>query len=330
MSAEQQRWLAGLYEANFAAVVRRCRVLLKSAEDAADAAHEVFLIALNSLAPETEEKRARAWLLTVAHNHCLDILRRRKRFGRVLVTLGTTEAGDDLEAGVVDRDFVDGVLRQLSVRERLALWQSAVEHRPLADIATGLQLSYAAAAQVVHRARQHAVRLAASVAAVLAVLRFPRAIRRLLARFQLTDAEPMLAAQRVLALAALPVVAAVAFHSSTATGTSQAAKPLVVTSTAGGNSATDLAPGSVAGLLAPLRGGDRPGGTSIFIAPAAIPPIASSTVKSLTDRIEQSVGQLVPGAAVPGTARVPAVPPLPSVPPVPSIPPGPSLPPPGH
>src|SRR6184192_4548924 len=231
MSAEQQRWLAGLYEANFAAVVRRCRVLLKSAEDAADAAHEVFLIALDSLAPETEEKRARAWLLTVAHNHCLDILRRRKRYGRALVVLGTTEAGDDLEAGVVDRDFVDGVLRQLSVRERLALWQSAVEHRPLADIATGLQLSYAAAAQVVHRARQHAVRLAASVAAVLAVLRFPRAVRRLLERtvaFR-PETESLLAARRVIALAAMPVIAGLALQSSIASSTSPGLKAAVTT-----------------------------------------------------------------------------------------------------
>src|SRR3989440_11776864 len=126
MSAEQQRWLAGLYEANFAAVVRRCRVLLKSAEDAADAAHEVFLIALNSLAPDTEAKRARAWLLTVAHNHCLDLLRRRRRLGRALVTLGANpDAGSDLEAGIVDRDYVQGLLRQLSLRERLGLGESA-------------------------------------------------------------------------------------------------------------------------------------------------------------------------------------------------------------
>src|SRR5438094_8524558 len=171
MSAEQRRWLSALYESNFAAVLKRCGAILKSAEDAADAAHEVFLIALNSLAPDTEEKRARAWLLTVAHNHCLDLLRRRRRLGRALLTLGADpDAGSDLEAGIVDRDFVQGVLGQLSLRERLALWQSAVEHRPLADIATGLQLSYAAAAQVVHRARQRAIRLAASVAAILTVL----------------------------------------------------------------------------------------------------------------------------------------------------------------
>src|SRR3981081_493 len=88
MSPEQRRWLSALYESNFSAVLKRCGTILKSGEDAADAAHEVFLIALNSLAPDTEEKRARAWLLTVAHNHCLDLLRRRQRFGRALLNLG--------------------------------------------------------------------------------------------------------------------------------------------------------------------------------------------------------------------------------------------------
>src|SRR2546430_9193403 len=113
MSADQQRWLAHLYESNFPAVFKRCGALLKSGEDAADAAHEVFLIALNSLAPDTEAKRARAWLLTVAHNHCLDLLRRRRRLGRALVTLGANpDAGSDLEAGIVDRDYVQGLLRR--------------------------------------------------------------------------------------------------------------------------------------------------------------------------------------------------------------------------
>src|SRR2546425_646734 len=112
MSPEQRRWLSALYESNFAAVLKRCGAILKSGEDAADAAHEVFLIALNSLAPDTEAKRARAWLLTVAHNHCLDLLRRRRRLGRALVTLGANpDAGSDLEAGIVGPDYVAGLLR---------------------------------------------------------------------------------------------------------------------------------------------------------------------------------------------------------------------------
>src|SRR2546430_15550188 len=134
MSAEQRRWLSALYESNFAAVLKRCGAILKSGEDAADAAHEVFLIALNSLAPDTEEKRARAWLLTVAHNHCLDLLRRRRRLGRALLTLGANpDAGSDLEAGIPDPQFVQGVLGPLSLLQRPPPWQSARGPRPPAD-----------------------------------------------------------------------------------------------------------------------------------------------------------------------------------------------------
>src|SRR2546423_8604042 len=138
MSPEQRRWLSALYESNFAAVLKRCGAILKSGEDAADAAHEVFLIALNSLAPDTEEKRARAWLLTVAHNHCLDLLRRRRRLGRALLTLGANpDAVSDLEAGIVDRDFVQGVLGPLLLRQRLPPWQASGGDPPPVRVAAG-------------------------------------------------------------------------------------------------------------------------------------------------------------------------------------------------
>src|SRR2546423_13985373 len=124
MSAEQRRWLSALYESNFAAVLKRCGAILKSGEDAADAAHEVFLVALNSLEPDTEERRARAWLLTVAHNHCLDLLRRRRRLGRALLTLGADpDAGRGLGTGIRRRGFRRGGLRQRSPRQRPTLWE---------------------------------------------------------------------------------------------------------------------------------------------------------------------------------------------------------------
>jgi RNA polymerase sigma-70 factor, ECF subfamily len=326
MSAEQQRWLAALYEANFAVVFKRCNAILKSGEDAADAAHEVFLIALNSLAPDTEEKPARAWLLTVAHNHCLDLLRRRKRFGRALLTLGADhDALGDLEAAVVDRDFVDGLLKQLSLRERLALWQSAVERRSLADIATGLQLSYAAAAQVVHRARLRAVRLAASVAAILALLRFPRVARRVLARMASfrTEAESLLAAHRALALAALPVIAALSIQSSTASSTSPGPNAAVATSGVASNPAGAAVPGGLSSLLAPLQSAtDRQGiaGRAGLVAPTGLPSVATPTLPSLAD----GLGSLPP---LPVPTAVPSLLPSPSMPPIASIPPTPSLPP---
>src|SRR5205085_91651 len=144
----QERWLADLYEAQFPIVLRLCTRMLRSAEDAADAAHETYLIALAALAPDTAPRAARSWLLTVARNHCLDTLRRRKLHQRALVSLGgNPDRTADLESEVADRAFVNAVLSRLSQRERLALWQSAVERRPVADIAVSLQLNYMAAAQ---------------------------------------------------------------------------------------------------------------------------------------------------------------------------------------
>jgi RNA polymerase sigma-70 factor, ECF subfamily len=186
-----------LYHANYRAVLSTCARILRKREDAADAAQQVFLIALESLDLTLTRSAARAWLLTVARNHCIDLLRRRKRLGKALVTLGTDGGrAPDMETAVADRDFVSVVFKQLSKRERQALWHSAVESRPLADIAGRLRLSYMAAAQVLHRARRHAVQVAARVAVVLGIFHLgrqrPAGASALVARLVAVTAVPLI------------------------------------------------------------------------------------------------------------------------------------------
>jgi RNA polymerase sigma-70 factor, ECF subfamily len=321
ISPDQSRWLAALYESNFAAVLKRCRAILRSGDDAADAAHEVFLIALSALAPDTEAKRAHAWLLTVAQNHCLDLLRRRRRFGKALLTLGADhDARGDLEAGVVDRDFVDRLLRQLSLRERLVLWQSAVEHRPLADIASGLQLSYAAAAQVVHRARQHAGRLAAGVAAILTLLRFPRALRRVLDRMApfRTQAESLLVARRAMALAVVSIVAAVSLQSSQSSTAASAMKPPLAMPAPASIAHGVTPPGGLGSLLTPLNGAAaHPGATGATGPVTGVPSLAPPTLESLAHQLAGTLPSTsLPVPVAPGLLPAPTVPPVPSLPPV--------------
>src|SRR2546423_3620100 len=157
LNTGERRWLAEVYEANYLGVVRLCTRLLRNPEDAADAAQDVFVIAANSLDPEAPPAQARAWLLTVARNHCLDVLRRRARLGKALVTLGSEpDPSRDVEGAVADRHFVDSVFRQLTLKERQVLWQSAVESRPPADIAERPRLSYIAPPQGGDPAPQHA------------------------------------------------------------------------------------------------------------------------------------------------------------------------------
>ena len=286
-----------LYQANYSAVLRACSRILRNPEDAADAAQEVFLIAIESLDLTARRSAARAWLLTVARNHCLDLLRRRKRLGKALVTLGSDASrGTDVETAVADRDFVGAVFKQLSKRERQALWHSAVESRPLADIAGRLRLSYMAAAQVLHRARRHAVQVAARVAVVVGV-------------FQLGRQRPGGASvvfARLAAVATVPLIL-VSVQSSSATA------PPVPSPIAAPNSASRVIPSPF--------GGGQTGGTVALPAPVggglvggltAQPPGSTAALKSAVETVRQL---LTPLPSVLPVVGVPTV--LPSIPPVP-------------
>lgn len=322
LSDEQRLWLADLYETHFAAVFRACLSVLKSRDDAADASHEVFLSAVDSMRHEATGKLARAWLVTVARNHCLDVLRRRKRLSRALVTLqGGAGESVNLEAAVADRDFVDALIRQLPLRERQALWQSAVEHRSLSDIAHGLQLSYMAAAQVLHRAKQHASRMAARVAVVFGLLGLGRAARRMSTRgARLLSLVSQPAGQmsagtcaRLLAVAVVPLLM-VSIQSSTSTGapgpapiarasvTAPAAQGLVLPGLASGGAGRLGTPGAVAG------------------PPIALPVQGRSAADALVNIVNHSIGQLFgTGIETPGLPAAPVVPA--TLPPVPTAPP---------
>ena len=267
--------------------------MLRNPDDAADATQEVFLIALESLDPAAKSGAARAWLLTVARNHCLDLLRRRKRLGKALATLGPDEGrGTDVETAVADRDFVDVVFKQLSEREREALWQSAVESRPLADIASRLRLSYMAAAQVLHRARRHAVQAAARLAVVFGAFQLGR--RR-------AGAGLLVNAQRMAALAAVPLIA-VSMNASSPVPQSASARHPAASAAAGAEPAL------------PQLGRETP----VLPNPDSVAAGSTAALNSATDAIGRLVRSLPSVPPLPGKApAAPSLPALPSPPPIP-------------
>jgi RNA polymerase sigma-70 factor (ECF subfamily) len=283
-----------LYHANYAAVLRVCSRILRNPDDAADAAQQVFLIALESLDLTTNGSAARAWLLTVARNHCLDLLRRRKRLGKALITLGSDASrAPDVETAVADRDFVGLVFKHLSNRERQALWHSAVESRPLADIAGRLRVSYMAAAQVLHRARRHAVQVAARVAVVVGIFQLGR---------QRTGGGFALAGTRLAAVAAVSVMAVcVQISSPTRQPVPDAASLAVPSRSAGVQGAgsavklpaTQALPSASLGTLpSPLAGVGQGGGSA-------------TTLNSGINQVRQLLGPLP--SAVPLPTSLPAL-----------------------
>jgi RNA polymerase sigma-70 factor (ECF subfamily) len=278
-----------LYHANYAAVLKACSRILRNPDDAADAAQQVFVIALESLDLTTRRSAARGWLLTVARNHCLDLLRRRKRLGKALVTLAPDASRPtDMENAVADRDFVGMVFKQLSNRERQALWHSAVESRPLADIAGRLRLSYMAAAQVLHRARRHAVAVAARVAVVFGV-------------FQLGRQRPVTGSvlfARLVAVAAVPVIVLSVQSTSPIQHAVQAAPAALQTPHPG-----PPPQGGRESISPRPQGGKETAGTSSSLLPGS-----TATLKSATGTISQLLSSLPLVVKPPVLPSVPALP----------------------
>jgi RNA polymerase sigma factor (sigma-70 family) len=67
--------LEELYRRHAAAVLGRCRYLLRDPEAARDAAQDVFVRALRALPELREAGSPTTWLLRIATHHCLNLLR---------------------------------------------------------------------------------------------------------------------------------------------------------------------------------------------------------------------------------------------------------------
>ena len=288
LSEAHRQSLEELYSAHFSAVLRHCQRLLGNPDDAADAAQEVFLRAIQSAPRDRASGEMRPWLLLVARNYCLDLLRRRKRLdGIVRSGNGALEQSADPEGTTITRHTVAAVLGGLRLRERQALWQSAVEGDSPAGIARQLGLSYMAAAQLLHRARRHALLAAARVAALLYILRraWPRgyAVGRVVALASV----PLLAVSTTsttlaVRTASSPVVAASAVpaHATPVANSAHAGEAVLSTGQATGAAAP--APGPVHSVAAPLLSRARDAVQTVTAIPSCLPTVSQGTDTAMT------------------------------------------------
>jgi RNA polymerase sigma-70 factor (ECF subfamily) len=106
-------------------VLRLCRRILPTTEDAEDATTEIFMKAQLKLGHYDPARPFKPWIYRVAANHCWDVLRSRR--GRQSVDDGeldlASEAPDPLETLLTmeSHDHVRGALAQLDDRGRLAM-----------------------------------------------------------------------------------------------------------------------------------------------------------------------------------------------------------------
>ncbi len=132
------------------------QMLSGSASDAEDAVQEVFVRAYNGLRSNDRELALRAWLYRIAHNRCIDEIRRPAPIATEAIEDLSTAPAQDLQARIEQRDALRRLIadvRRLPEQQRSALLMRELGGMPYADVAEALDVSVPAVKSLLVRAR---------------------------------------------------------------------------------------------------------------------------------------------------------------------------------
>ncbi len=123
--------------------------LLRNQQDAADAAQEAFMRCYTSLQSFDPSRNFGAWLYRIAYNHCLDVLRQRKRTPLVASSRHDDDhvAPEAPDPGPGVEELVERVESVETVKQ--AMNRLSAEHSHILALRYTLDLSYAEIAEVV-------------------------------------------------------------------------------------------------------------------------------------------------------------------------------------
>lgn len=131
--------------------------ILGNREDAEDACQEAFIQAYRHLERFDVRKSFRSWLYTIITNLCLDQLRKRRRFQRFFSRLRrepSLEGRGQHSRQLPSESLLQGMLQELSFKERAVLYLWAVEGYTSEEISSVIRCSPSTARVHLFKARK--------------------------------------------------------------------------------------------------------------------------------------------------------------------------------
>lgn len=145
-----------LYDAHVAEVYRFVHRRCRDRAAAEDITQDVFLTAVRTVEDPAEINTG--WLITVARNRLMDLVRREGRYADKLRLIANAVAGGgDHSSSVVERERVRAALEHLSVEHRVVLCLHYLDGLTVAAMATELGGSVKAVESLITRARRRLV-----------------------------------------------------------------------------------------------------------------------------------------------------------------------------
>ena len=119
-------------------IYRYCYHMLRNSQEAEDAVQEVFIKAFTSGSERSSIQSASAWLYKVAYNHCINVIRRRKRFFFIPINENLKDEGvcheSNAELNEYSEELAD-VLSRLSPEDRSVLILRVIEEKSYEELA---------------------------------------------------------------------------------------------------------------------------------------------------------------------------------------------------
>lgn len=126
------------YDRHVTTVYRVCYSILGNATDAEDAVQSVFVKLLENDRRFTDSEHEKAWLITTARNHCLDM---HRNWWRKSVIKQAPSFFTSLKTTSHSNGEMDDYLRKLPAKYRLLLYLYYYEGYKISEIANMLKLN---------------------------------------------------------------------------------------------------------------------------------------------------------------------------------------------
>jgi RNA polymerase sigma factor (sigma-70 family) len=152
-----------LYRKYAGKVYGKCLSILRNDEQAQDAMQDIFMRILLNLATFNEKSTFSTWLYSVTYNHCIDLIRKRKKeqtlFSDEEVERAPDVAADDIPDEymlAMDVKHLQTVLDELDEDDRLILLMKYQDDMSIKDIADVLRKTESAIKMKIKRAKHKA------------------------------------------------------------------------------------------------------------------------------------------------------------------------------
>ena len=152
-AAERRAGFTNLYDLHVAEVYRFVHRRCRDRALAEDVTHDTFLTAVRTMDDPSEINIG--WLLRVARNRLIDVLRRQGRFTDKLRLIGSGSSGEGHEGDTIQRLRVEAALEHLSVDHRLVLTLHYLDGKTIPELADELGRSTKSVEGLVTRARRN-------------------------------------------------------------------------------------------------------------------------------------------------------------------------------